>query len=61
MDIPGRNLLIVDTERSMDKAIDRATDKMIKLIKRNKEKSTSKKHKEGIKIKQRGKYSKLAS
>lgn len=61
VDIPRRNLSIIDTERDMDKAIDRAVRRMSKLLRRTKEKTTSKKHKEGVKVKESRKYSKLAS
>lgn len=46
--IPGRNLEIVDTERSMDKAIDKALERAKRLLVKAKEKKISLKHKEGI-------------
>lgn len=45
--IPGRVLEIVDSERDMEKAIDRAVERMKRLIVKTKEKTISKKHKEG--------------
>lgn len=47
-DLPGRKLEIVDHEETMDKAIDKATERMKKSLTRNKEKDISKKHRKGI-------------
>lgn len=47
-DIPGRNLEIVERDESMDKAIDKAVERMKKLLTRTKEKKISKWHKIGI-------------
>lgn len=54
-DIPGRNLEIVERDESMDKAIDRAVERMHRLLVKTKEKKISKWHKMGIlkKIKER--------
>lgn len=54
-DIPGRNLQIVERDQNMDKAIDRAVERMKRLLVKTKEKLISKKHKGGIiaKIKRR--------
>ncbi len=38
IDIPGRNLEIVDVEYSMDKAIDKAVERMKRLLVKDKEK-----------------------
>ena len=53
--IPGNTLEINDNERSMDKAIDKAVERMQRLLTRTKEKKISKMHKIGIlnKIKSR--------
>lgn len=51
VDLPGRNLEIVDSELAMDKAIDKAVERMKRLIVKTKEKTISKKHKEGEKQK----------
>lgn len=47
-DIPGRNLEIVERDETMDKAIDRAVERMKRLLVKTKERSVSIKHKEGI-------------
>ncbi|MEK9146685.1 MAG: ribosome-associated translation inhibitor RaiA [Patescibacteria group bacterium] len=47
-DIPGRNLEIVERDRTMDKAIDKAVERMKRLLVKTKEKSITLKHKEGI-------------
>lgn len=46
--IPGSDLEVVDRQRSIDKAIDLATDRMKRLLVKSKEKSTSKQHRLGI-------------
>ena len=51
--IPGRVLEIVDTEREMDKAIDKAVERMKRLIVKDKEKKISKNHKAAIAKKNR--------
>lgn len=51
--VPGKNLELVDTEESMEKAIDKAVERAKRLLVKHKEKSTSKKHKEGIIIRQK--------
>lgn len=48
VDIPGRNLLLKDAERSMDKAIDKAVERMQRLLVKTKEKKITAKHREGI-------------
>lgn len=48
IDIPGKNLSIVDVEHSVDKAIDKAVERMKRLLVKVKEKKISKQHKEGI-------------
>lgn len=45
--VPGKILEIVDRERSLDKAIDKAVERMKRVIVRHKEKVMSKQHKEG--------------
>lgn len=54
-DIPGRNLEIVERDQTMDKAIDRAVERMKRLLVKTKERKISKWHKIGIlnKIKDR--------
>lgn len=52
--IPGRILEIIDTERDMEKAIDKAVERMKRLIVKTKEKTISKKHKEGKRTKYEG-------
>lgn len=52
IDLPGHNLEIRDTERAMDKAIDRAVERMKRLLIKNKEKHLTKKHREGLKARQ---------
>lgn len=46
--VPGRVLEIVDKERDVTKAIDRAVDRMKKTLIRHREKEISKRHKEGL-------------
>lgn len=46
--IRGHVLEVVDGERSIDKAIDMATDRMKRTLVKHKEKHITKKHKEGI-------------
>ncbi len=46
--IPGDDLEVVDRERSIDKAIDLAADRMKRLLVKSKEKDTSKSHKLGL-------------
>lgn len=48
IDLSGRNLEIVDSERSMDKAIDKAVERIKRLLVKTKEKKISKWHKLGI-------------
>ncbi|OGD86978.1 ribosomal subunit interface protein [Candidatus Curtissbacteria bacterium RIFCSPHIGHO2_01_FULL_41_11] len=47
LDLPGKNLEVKDSENSMDKAIDKAVERMKRALVKYKEKSVSKKHKEG--------------
>lgn len=54
--VPDHNLEIVDTERAMDKAIDKALERAKRLLVKTKEKSISKKHREGILAKLRQKF-----
>lgn len=46
--VPGRILEIVDSERAMDKAIDKAVERMKRTLIKYKEKELSKQHKEGV-------------
>ena len=46
--VPGKILEIVDKERDVTKAIDRAVDRMKKALVRHREKTISKRHKEGL-------------
>src|SRR3972149_8146566 len=46
--VPGRILEIVDSERAMDKAIDKAVERMKRTLIKHKEKEISKQHREGI-------------
>lgn len=46
--IPGRDLEMVDTQREMDKTIDRAVKRAKRLLVKTKEKKISLKHQEGI-------------
>src|SRR3990167_7736167 len=46
--VPGKILEIIDKERDITKAIDRATERMKKALIRHREKEISKKHKEGL-------------
>ena len=43
-DIPGKNLEIVDVEESMDKAIDKAVERMKRVLIKNKEKRITLRH-----------------
>lgn len=49
-DMPGNNLTIADTERAMDKAIDKVIERAKRQLVRSKEKTISRKHKEGEKF-----------
>ena len=51
IDIPGRNIEIVDVEGAMDKAIDKATERAKRILIKYKEKKITKQHQEGILIK----------
>ena len=46
--IPGHILEIVDVERTMDKAVDRAVERMKRTLVKNKEKHLSRNHHRGI-------------
>ena len=46
--VPGKILEIVDKERDVTKAIDKAVDRMKKALVRHREKAISKRHKEGL-------------
>lgn len=46
--VPGCDLEIVDNERAMDKAIDKAVERLKRLLIKNKEKKISKLHQIGI-------------
>ena len=46
--VPGKILEIVDKERDVTKAIDKAVDRMKKALVRHREKTISKRHKEGL-------------
>lgn len=46
--VPGHVLEIVDVERSMDKAIDKAYERMKRALVKHKEKHISKDHKRGV-------------
>ena len=46
--VPGKTLEIVDSEREMGKAVDKAVDRMKRLLIRYREKQISKLHKKGI-------------
>lgn len=48
IDLPGQDLEIVDSQRSMDKAIDKAIERMKRLLVKTKEKKVTKKHREGL-------------
>lgn len=54
-DIPGKNFVIRDNEREIDKAIDKAVERAKRTLVKHKEKSLTKKHKKGIvnKLRQR--------
>lgn len=43
-DIPGNNLEIIDSEESMDKAIDKAVERMKRTLIKSKEKRTTLRH-----------------
>ena len=55
-DIPGRNLEIVERDQSMDKAIDKAIERMHRLLVKTKEKKISKWHKFSILEKIRNRF-----
>lgn len=46
--LPGRDLEIIDREKSIDKAIDKAAERMKRILVKNKEKPATKRHKLGI-------------
>lgn len=46
--VPGKVLEIVDVEREMDKAIDKAVERMKRVLVKHKEKEISKEHKKGV-------------
>src|SRR3990170_7139811 len=46
--VPGKVLEIADKERDVTKAIDKAVDRMKKALVRHREKTISKRHKEGL-------------
>lgn len=48
LSIPGRDLELVDKERSIDKAIDIAVDRMKRTLIKYKEKQVSLEHKRGV-------------
>ncbi|MBI2326681.1 ribosome-associated translation inhibitor RaiA [Candidatus Curtissbacteria bacterium] len=48
VDIPGKNLSVLDTEELMDKAIDKAFERMKRALVKHKEKQITVKHKLGI-------------
>ena len=54
--IPQHNLEIVDTERAMDKAIDKAVERMKRLLIKSKERQISRFHKIGILNKLRNRF-----
>lgn len=56
VDLPGKNLEIVENDDSMDKAIDKAIERMQRLLVKAKEKRISKWHKFGIIEKIRGRF-----
>lgn len=49
-DIPGNNLELIERDQAMDKAIDKASERMHRLLVKTKEKRISKQHKEGVVI-----------
>ncbi len=49
--VPGRIITIIDTEREIDKAIDKAVERMRRTLTKHKEKDITKKHREGLKTK----------
>lgn len=53
VDIPGKNLEIRQSNDSMDKAIDKAVERMKRLIVKDKEKHLSRIQKEGLRSKPR--------
>ena len=54
--VRGNVLKIVDSERSIDKAIDLASDRMKRALVKHKEKRITKRHKEGLVYKIRSKF-----
>lgn len=46
--VPGKTLEIVDSERAMDKAIDKAVERMKRTLVKYREKKITKLHKKGI-------------
>ena len=50
-DIRGKDFVVKDSERQIDKAIDKAVERAKRTLVRHKEKEISKKHKEAIKAK----------
>lgn len=54
--VPGKNLEIVDSERTMDKAIDKAIERAKRVLVKHKEKLVDKKRKKGFLAKLRGKF-----
>jgi len=46
--VPGKNLEIIDSERAMDKAIDKAVERVKRLLIKHKEKLVDKKRKKGF-------------
>lgn len=47
-DIAGKNFVIRDNEREIDKAIDKAVERAKRVLVKHKEKTISRKHKKGI-------------
>ena len=56
VDIPGNNLEITDTEESMDKAIDKAVERMKRVLIKNKEKQITVQHRLGILTKLKSRF-----
>ncbi len=52
-DMAGRDFVIKDSERQIDKAIDKAVERAKRSLVRHKEKEISKKHREAVKAKRR--------
>ena len=50
-DMVGRDFVIKDSERQIDKAIDKAVERAKRSLVRHKEKEVSKKHREATKVK----------